>query len=149
MEPYTWTARVGSKQEGAPVRAYVGREQFEVSGALNFDPARTGVSALEYLLAAVGSDLVCGFQSLAKKRRVPIDDIEATVVGELENPLVPLGVIGETGSPGIKRIQLRVFISTPAAQDEVETLWQEVCGRSPLAVTFAALVELTLSIKCA
>lgn len=148
MEQYVWNARISAKEGGA-VRAYVGREQFDISGALSFDRERAGVSALEYALAALGAELVSGMQLVARKRRLAVDGIEATVQGELGNPLITLGVVGEEGSAGIKRIQVKVFVSTNAAQAEIERVWQEVLVRSPLAVTLAPAVELSLAIKLA
>ena len=146
MEQYRWNARVSAKQDTS-VRAYVGREQFDVSCALNFDVTRSGISALEYALAALAADVVSGVQQLAKKRRIQLDGVEASVQGVLENPLVCLGVVGEEGSPKLKQIQLKVFVSTPVASEPVNELWEEVLKRSPLASTFADLVELELVMK--
>lgn len=146
MEQYVWSARISAKEGGA-ARAYVGREQFDISCALSFDPERAGVSALEYALAALGGELVSRLSSLAKQRRLAVDTIEASVQGELGNPLVTLGVVGEEGSAAIKRIQVKVFVSTAASQGEIDQVWQEVLGRSSLALTLAGAVELSLVVK--
>ena len=50
------------------------------------------MSALEYVLGAIGADLVNGLQMLGRRRRIAIEQVEARVEGELNNPLTYLGV---------------------------------------------------------
>ena len=71
------------------------------------------MSALEYVLAAIGADLVNGLQTLGRRRRVAIEQVEAVVEGELNNPLTYLGVVGETGHPGLEKVRVRVYLASP------------------------------------
>jgi hypothetical protein len=74
----------------------------------------------------------------ADARRVAIDHAEAVVVGELDNPLVHLGVIGESGSPGIGSVSLKVYVGSNEPEEHLRRIWQETLERSPLARTLAA-----------
>ncbi|HEX5498887.1 MAG TPA: hypothetical protein VFX03_06665, partial [Thermomicrobiales bacterium] len=89
--------------------AYVRQHRFAVGAPAHFDERYDAVSAVEYVLAAIGGDLVNGFRRVARRRRLPIDDVEAVVAGRLANPLAYLGVVGETGSPGLGRVSVRVY----------------------------------------
>ena len=99
---------------------------------LSFDPKEPRMTGVEYLLAAVASDLVAGFQRLAKRRRLPIDDIEARLQAEVEDALAWLEVVGEPGFPRIGRIAVSVYVSSRAPQDQVRGLWKEALSRAPI-----------------
>jgi uncharacterized OsmC-like protein len=121
---------------------------FEVGAALPFDVEEPRVTALEYLLGALGGDLVGGFRALAKKRRLAVDDVEATVEATLVNALTHLGVIGETGDPGIERVTIRVHVATLEPEDAVRAVWNETARRSPLLTTLgrAAIVDVAVTV---
>ena len=76
---FVWRARVTAAPNGAEV--YVRRSRFVTGRPLEFDPASEAVSPLEYLLGALGADLVSGLRVAAKRRRVHLDRAEATVEG--------------------------------------------------------------------
>jgi hypothetical protein len=145
-ERYTWTLRVSpTPQQNATV--FVRQHQFTVGVPVQFDAAYDGISALEYLLGALGADLVNGLQLLARKRRVILDHVEALVQGELNNPLTYLGVVGESGHPGLEKVQIKVYITSCATPEELQGLWQDVLARSPLVRTLQASVQLELSLQ--
>ena len=148
MERYRWSLRAGTTGRGT-VRVAVRKHSFEVGAPLEFDEEAAGISALEYALGALGAELVGGLQSLAKKRHLPLDQVEAAVSGELNDSLAALGVIGAEGHPGIQRIQVKVYVSSSAAEAELDRLWHEVLATSPLLRTLqnAATVEVTLQVE--
>jgi hypothetical protein len=115
-----------------------------VGPALSFDTQDHLPSALEQFIGAYASDLLSGFQTFARRRRVPIDALEIVVECRLENPLVHLGVVGEEGSPRIERIEGSLYVSSDAAPAELEDLWEIVLDRSPLHATLARSVELAI-----
>ncbi|MFN8392808.1 MAG: OsmC family protein [Bdellovibrionota bacterium] len=147
MDDIRWSARLQCNTEN-DIQAHVGKRQFRIGRAVDFDDASDQVSAFEYVLAAVGADLLSCIAHLARKRRLSIQDLEASVQGELNNPLMYLGVVGETGDPGMRRLRVRVFLSSSASDAEIQTLWQDALARSPLANTFSALIEFDPSFKC-
>jgi hypothetical protein len=132
-----WGVRVRANPDGGTT-AYARAHAFEVGPALPFDAEEGRLTALEYLLGALGGDLVAGFRTLARKRRLAIDEVEATVDATLDNPLTHLGVVGEEGHPGIVRLAIRVHVATAEPEDEVQVAWEEAMRRSPLLRTLAS-----------
>ena len=68
--------------------------------------------------------------------------VEAVVTAELENALVYLEVIGESGRPAIQNMHIKVFV---ACGDEpaVRELFNTVLERLPLTGTLRAATRLT------
>ena len=105
------------------------------------------MSALEYVLGALAADLVGSFRALARKRRLDVDEIEALVHGELGNPLMYLGVVGEDGDPGIHSLNVKCYISSLDDEIEVQGAWDEALNRSPLARTFMKAGSLEINMQ--
>jgi hypothetical protein len=99
---------------------FVRKHQFPVGVPVQFDAAYDAIAALEYILGAVGGDVVNGLQTVARKRRVEIDRIEAVVQGELNNPLTYLSVVGESGPPGLEKVQIKVYVASVAAEEDIQ-----------------------------
>jgi hypothetical protein len=146
MEGYTWTLRVSATERGQAT-VFARQHQFRIGAPVHFDRAYETVTALEYVLGAIGADLVNGLQTLARKRRVAIEQVEAVVEGELNNPLTYLGVVGETGHPGLERVRVRVYLASPEAEPTIQDLWQEMLAISPLVRTFQAAIRFELRLQ--
>jgi hypothetical protein len=154
MEPFRWSARVTRREpvdHGARVPvmadAYVRRHRFSVGAPVQFDAEDSRVSAVEYVIGALGADLVNGFEAMLRERRLRCHAIEAAMSAELENPLTHLGVIGEEGSPRIRRIEAAVYVDSPASDGDLDEAWQESLRRSPLTATLRPSVELVFHLK--
>src|SRR5215468_1745440 len=111
MEDTRWTVRVTASPPLGST-AHVRKHSFAVGAPVSFDGEHGAITALEYLLGALGADLVGGIQAVARRRRVEIDDVEVVVHGVLHNPMVYLRVIGEDGNAGLRAIEARVYISS-------------------------------------
>ena len=146
MEGYTWTLRVSGTEHGQAT-VFTRQHQFRVGAPVHFDRAYEAVSALEYVLGAIGADLVNGLQTLAHKRRVAIERVEAVVEGELNNPLAYLGVVGETGHPGLEKVRVRVYLASSEEEVTIRRLWQEMLATSPLVHTFRDAIQLELKLQ--
>jgi hypothetical protein len=146
MEGFTWTLRVSAAERGQAT-VFTRQHQFRVGAPVHFDRKYEAVSALEYVLGAIGGDLVNGLQTLARKRRVAVERIEAVVEGELNNPLTYLGVIGESGHPGLEKVRVKVYLASPDAEAAVQSLWEEMLATSPLVRTFQAAIQLELRLQ--
>lgn len=143
MENHAWTLRVHSGQPGRAT-AYVRRHCFEVGVPLQFDEEYEHVTALEYVLGAIASDVAVGFRRLAKRRRLDVDRVEAFVRGEVDNPLTFLQVVGEEGHPGLAKVAVRFYVSSIDPPGRVDAVWEETLRTSPLVRTFGSCVDLTL-----
>jgi hypothetical protein len=146
MEGYTWTLRVSGTERGQAT-VFTRQHQFRVGAPVHFDRAYKAVSALEYVLGAIGADLVNGFQTLAHRRRVAIEQVEAVVEGKLNNPLAYLGVVGEAGHPGLEKVRVRVYVASSEEEGTIRHLWQEMLATSPLIHTFQPAIQLELKLQ--
>ena len=147
MDSSGWDIRAHSTHR-EHVTVYARQHSFRVGTPIHFDIEYEEISALEYVLGALAADLVGSFRALAHKRRLDVDQVEALVHGELGNPLVYLGVIGENGNPAISRIVVKCYVSSLNEEHEVERVWADALARSPLAQTFlnAGTLEITLQV---
>jgi hypothetical protein len=143
---YTWTARVRGTGENRAT-AYTRNQAFAVYGQASFKEADPHPSAVEYLLGALGSDLVTGFAAHAARHGIVVDALEASISGRLNNPLVFLGVVGETGHPGFEAISGTLYVSTDADEPILQEAWQETLARSPLVNTLQRCVALSLELQ--
>lgn len=142
---FAWKARVTAEMHDR-ASVYVRRHRFEVGRPLDFDAQSESISALEYLLGALGADLVNGLQAAAKRRRLHLDRAEATVEGRLDNPLVHLAVVGETGHCGLANAAVKVYASSLEPEDDVRDAWAETLERSPIVRTLRDSLDLSLEL---
>lgn len=144
--PYAWTARVRGTGENTAI-AYARNQAFAVYGQASFKEADPHPSAVEYLLGALGGDLITGYTAHAARRGIVVDALEASISGRLNNPLVFLGVVGETGHPGFEAISGTLYVSADADEPILRDAWRETLTRSPLANTLRRCVELSLELQ--
>jgi uncharacterized OsmC-like protein len=146
MEETRWTLRVtASRPHGSIVHAR--KHSFAVGAPLSFDAEYGAVSALEYLLGALAADLVGGIQTVARRRRVEIDEIEVVVHGTLHDPMVYLRAVDARGDAGLRAIEARAYISSLDDEERVRGLWAEVLETAPVANTLRKAVALELSFQ--
>jgi hypothetical protein len=143
---YTWTSRVSWTGEGWAT-AYARNHAFTVGGQASFREADAHPDAVEYLLGALGGDLISGFASHATRRGVEVDAMEASIFGRLNNPLVYLGVVGESGHPGFDTISCTLYVSADADEEVLKEVWRTTLARSPLVNTLDRCVGLTLNLQ--
>jgi hypothetical protein len=143
---YTWKARVRwiSAQE---TTVYSRNHAFSVGAPASFRPTDPHPSAVEYLLGALGADLTSGFQLQPAREGIVVDALELVLAGQLANPLVVLGVIGEAGSPGFAQIRGQLYVSADAGEPQLRAVWQTTLARSPLYNTLLPGVALDLELR--
>src|SRR5262249_46804169 len=129
----------------AVARVSVGRRQFSIGRPVEFDDASPHVAALEYALGAVGGEIVNGLREFARRRRLPLDGVEAVVTGELLDGLAYLEVIGESGRPRIGRIAVKVFVAS-ADINATRALFDEMIERLPLLSTLRDALDLDVEL---
>ncbi len=142
-EPFRWTVRATTSGKDRAV-VFARKQKFEIGLPLSFDVEYGSTTALEHVLGAIGADLACGMQQLAKKKGLEVDNVEVVVFGELDNALAYLGVVGETGHPGLKKIRVQAYVGSIEDEAAVRALWAEMLERSPMVRTFRPSSELEL-----
>lgn len=147
VTPFVWTVRVRTDASGTAT-VFARNNAFSVGDAISFRTTDIAPSALELMLGAFCADLTATFRSLANRSRITLDALEFSANCTLNNPLMHIGVRGETGHPGIERIEGTLYLSADASPGDLEALWAETLKRSPLFNTLqtAVIFELRLSI---
>lgn len=147
MNQHRSTLRV-TATSGETANALVRRQQFSAGRPLQFDAEYPYVTPLEYALGAVGAEIVNGVRAIAKRRRIPIDAVEAVVHGDLDNPLAYFDVVGIEGHPELRRIALTLYVASPAESGTIRELWNDTKSKLPLARAFTAagLLDVTLTL---
>lgn len=146
MDTSGWDIRAHSTARDS-VQVYARQHAFRVGAPIHFDVEYGEITALEYVLGALAADVVGSFRALAHKRRLDVDQVEALVHGDLQNPLMYLGVVGEQGDPGIERLALKCYVSSLDDEEDVKRVWEEALARSPLARTFTEAGTLEISMQ--
>lgn len=116
-------------------------------GQSSLAPTARHPSALDLLVLALVTDLLSGLHRAASRSGLQLLDAELSVTATLDNPLVALGVIGETGSAALAAIQGSVYVHCDAAPAVVDELWQNVLAISPVYATLQRCAELRLDLK--
>ena len=147
MTPHLWALRVRSTEPGVAT-VITRKHRFEAGQSAEFDEESPRISALEYVLGALGADLAAGFAGHARRSGALVDQVEAVVQGELNDPLAALGVVGAKGHPGIARVRVTVYVSSLESPARLLELWEESARASPLLHTFraACYVEVRVTI---
>ena len=148
MDDYNWTVRVERVGE-QEVKVYSRNNAFVVGQQASFREADPHPSAVEYLLGALGGDLLKGFQVQAARQRVTVDALEMMLSGRLNNVLTHLGVVGEAGHPGVESIRGTLYVSSDADRKVLDEMWQATLERSPLVNTLQRCVTLSLELQVA
>ena len=145
MNDFTWTVRVRTDAKCNTVHAR--NNAFSVGQPLSFAPTDSLPCAIEVALGALAADLSGTFRKLASRQRITVDALEFSATCRLGNPLVPVGVIGETGNPGIAAIDGTLYVSADADEPVLESIWSDALARSPLYATFGRAAELTVRMQ--
>lgn len=120
---------------------------FAVEGSLGLDEKSPAPAALDLLVSALASDLLTLFGREAVRAGVPLHDAELRLDAELENPLVALGVVGESGHAGVTRIAGSLSLRTTAGAEPVHALWERALARSPVHTTLSRSVPITIDLR--
>ena len=143
MSPQEPDARLRAHRGREPaVKLHVRSTTLKGLGRASWDAAAEHPSALDYLLAAVATDLVSGLFEEAKA--LSLEDVELRLEAFLENPLVVARVVGEEGSPRVAWIRGSLYVT---GEDGVREAWQRVLERSPVLASLAPGTKIDIELK--
>ena len=150
-------ANSAAPEPDARIRAHRGPQQgvrlharnltLEGLGRASWAPAAEHPSALDYLLAALATDLVSGLDEESRRVGVALEDVELRLEAFLEHPLVVAGVVGEAGSPRVGAIRGSVYVGAASGEAELRALWQRVRERAPVLASLAPGVSIDITLK--
>lgn len=143
---FSWSVRVlpASEQNAT---AYCRNHSFVIHKPASFDTSDAHPAAVEYFLGAFASDVMLTFQTIVTRAGLQAQELEASFTGVLRNPLVLLGVVGETGETGFERIRGTIYSYVECEEEQLQAFWQETLRRSPLYNTLKHSVALELELK--
>ena len=142
---YDWSVRIHHVGDRT-ARVYARNHALTVGQQASVAPSDEHPSAIELLLGALGADLVVGVAVQARRRGVTLDGLELALSGTLDNVLVHLGVIGETGHPGLSAVTGTLYVSADADEPAMLTLWQEALARSPVYQTLSRCARIDIRV---
>jgi uncharacterized OsmC-like protein len=143
---FTWSLRV--RWNAADLATvYARNNSFNVGPPASFRDKDPYPSAVEYLLGALGADLINGFHRNASSQGIAVDALELALSGSLQNPLTYIGVIGETGEPYLSQINGTLYISTDSDEEAVRAVWQTTLKRSPVANTLKRSARMQIELR--
>jgi hypothetical protein len=141
MEEYTIVLRILAGADDL-ARVTARRQQFVVGRPIEFDETTSRIAAVEYALGAAGAEIVNGLRVFAERRRLDIEAMEALVTAEIDHALAYLEVVGESDSPTIRRVHIKVFAAC-ADHRGTRELFEGMQRKLPLLAMLRRATELT------
>ena len=130
-------------------RAYSRNHVFSIGPQVGLRDADSHPSALEYLVGALGGDLIRGLEAQAARRSLAVHAMELSLTARLDNVLVHLGVIGESGHPGLADISGTLHVASDADEETLASLWRTTLERSPLYHTLSRCARVDIQLRSA
>ena len=129
------------------VRLVTRNVSLEADGQTSLASDAKHPSALDLLVSALVTDLLAGLQREAAREGVALQDAELSVSAALDNPLVALGVIGETGSAAVADLRGSLYVSADADARLLERLWHRALERAPVYATLRRSSDVRIEFK--
>lgn len=142
---YLWRTRV-SWSGGLQTKVFCRNHSWAVGQPASFDVKDEAPSAVEYVLGALGGCLAMGFQILASRRGLEVDEVEISLNGKIDNIFVFLGVEKE-GHSGFGEISGEMYVKSDADPEMLEQVWRETLAASPVLNTLTRSVNVRIGIK--
>lgn len=146
MSGHEWTARVRVDASG-PARVSARGHDLLSDSSLGLGLRDSAPSSLDLLLSALGGDLALRMQGGLRRAGLAVDSFEVRLRATLEDPMAALGVRGATGSPAMREIRCRCWLSAcldPQEEVLAQALWQEARDTSPVLATLARACTITV-----
>lgn len=143
MSTQVFKARVRVSDLG-PARGQSRSHHLELASVLGMGADDSAPAVIDSLLSALGSEVLLVFRDLLHRHDLPFEHIEIQLRASLHNPLVALGVVGETGSPGLARIEGVCHLTALFSDGDslrAEECWSQALARS---VILASLGDRTV-----
>ena len=139
---YEWSVRVQG-EKGLTAKVNTRNHSYIVGQPADFSVKVEAPSAIDYLLGSLASCLTVGFKAQASRRNIELDHVEVSLKAGLENVLYHLELEDE-GSPKIKQIKGTFYVSSPAEDEELEKLWENILVRSPIYQTLKQGIKIDI-----
>ena len=131
VKGHRWRARVRAQANG-PAHVQTRGHSFLIDSPFGLGVRDAHPSAMDSWLSALGAELALGFQAAIRRQGLVCPAIEITLIAELENPLVAVGVVGESGSPALQWVKGNCYLTDLADDADGQVL--AACGTTSAVV---------------
>lgn len=142
---YRWQCRV-RWTGGMKAKVFARNHSWEVGQPASFDVKDEAPGAVEYLLGALGACLAMGFQINASRQGAPVEEIEVSLSGQIDNILVFLG-LEQTGHSGFREITGTLYVRSDADEETLQAIWEQTLAASPLANSLTHRASLNIAMR--
>ncbi|MCY0888059.1 MAG: osmotically inducible protein OsmC [Alicyclobacillaceae bacterium] len=142
---YRFAVRI-RRQEGLMAKVYARNHSFLAGRPADFAAHVDAPAAVDFLLTALGSDLVVGLQSAASRTQLVFDEIELSLQAKLRNILYHLSLEDE-GDPSVELIEGTLYVATLEEEAAVRHVWADVLRRSPMYQTLRKAAEIIIRLE--
>jgi hypothetical protein len=147
-EPAEAAANVRARCSGERRVRLVARDAvFEADGGASRPLHGESPAPLDLLLGALATELLAGFRREAARDGLALDDAELTLSAWLENPLVALGVVGESGSARIASIRGSLYASSTGEPSALAAALARASASGPIHSTLCRVADVGIELK--
>lgn len=139
-----WAIRAMKRE--STVRVVARQHAWELGRPLSFDPLHPLPNSIEMLAGALANELIGTLALVLTSRRHTLHDAEVKLKIKVQDPLIWLGVQGETGAPRIESITGQAYFSATLPSEERSEIWGETLARSPILATLSASAEVSITV---
>jgi hypothetical protein len=125
------------------VQVFTGKNAFAVEAQVSFDSEHLIPSSTESFLGSLAASMMFAILEQAKREHIAIDEIEAKLKGNVENPLSLLGVHGYERSPVLSGIRVDIYLCVDKDENSLNELCQRALKNSVLYNTLKGMDILT------
>ncbi len=139
-QAYQWRVR-GKGTRASEISIYARNFSWKLGHVISFEEKDDLPTSFESFLGSIVGELASGFSTACERAGVIIDELELTIMANLNNVLVQFAM--EDGDPSIRSMQVSAFVSSPATSAQLQTIWNETLRRSPVWQTLAKACDVS------
>ena len=112
-----------------------------VDSSISFDSEKEEFTSIDFFVSSIVSELILTMTKVAKKRNAILQDIEAKVNLDIDNPMYLLNVIGFEDKSIINKINIDIYFFSFYEGEELQEFLDEVLDRTLIYNSIKDLVN--------
>ncbi|MDU5808983.1 osmotically inducible protein C [Finegoldia magna] len=123
------------------VKVYNEKSYIPVDSSISFDSEKEEFTSIDFFVSSIVSELILTMMRVAKKRNTILQDIEAKVNLDIDNPMYLLNVIGFEDKSIINKIDIDIYFFSFYEGEELQEFLDEVLNRTLIYNSIKDLVN--------
>ena len=123
------------------VKVYNEKSYIPVDSSISFDSEKEEFTSIDFFVSSIVSELILTMMRVAKKRNTILQDIEAKVNLDIDNPMYLLNVIGFEDKSIINHINIDIYFFSFYEGEELQEFLDEVLNRTLIYNSIKDLVN--------